>query len=490
MKAHIALFICALILASCATNPVTGRREFMVVSEQQEQALGDQAHPQVIEQFGIYDEKPELNRMVDQIGRQVAAVSDRPDLKWRFTLLDTPMVNAMALPGGYIYVTRGILERMNSEDELAGVIAHEIAHVTGRHAAQRISQSQLAQLGMMVGSILAGPAATQAYGSLVQLGAGLLFQRYSRQQETQADLLGTAYMTEAGFNPVGAEQMLQALQRLEKGEVSSLERYFVDHPDPAKRVREVQSQIANLRTASPSIGTSPIEREPFLTRLDGMITGNSTLQTTIRDNVVYQRRYGIILPVPEGWVGRAGTGDLFAMSPPKVRNTAFVAQEVPVRKLQGFRDAQSAIRAQLQKMGLRYRGSTQASTRTGERFAIDVWSGGTSSGSVMVESTQFVEGDQVVVFLMLTPATGRSASVLASMLGRMSIDRGQARTAQPARMEIGKVRPADDNWSEIAARATGSSAFAEQVAAINGFDVRNPPPQGLTVKLPREVIAD
>lgn len=488
MRSRLALLLTVLLLSACATNPVTGRREFMIISEQEEQALGDRAHPQVIEQFRIYDEKPDLNRMVTEIGQRIAAGSDRPELRWRFTLLDTPMVNAMALPGGYVYVTRGILERMNSEDELAGVIAHEMAHITARHTAQRISQAQLAQLGLMVGSILAGPAATQTWGGLAELGAGLLFQRYSRQQETQADLLGTAYMTEAGFNPVGAERMLEALRRLEKGEISPLERYFVDHPDPARRVQDVRSQIAQLRQANPAIGTSPMERDPFLATLDGMITGNSTLETTIRDHVVYQRRYGIIVPVPQGWVGRAGTGDLFVMAPPKGANTAFIAQEVPVRRLQGFRDAQTAIRTQLQQMGLRHLGATQGATRTGERFVIDGWSGQTRSGAVLVESTQFVEGDQVVVFLMLTPAARRTSSVLGAMLARMSIDRAQARAAQPARMDIGKVRAADQNWSEIAARATGSAAFAEQVAAINGFDVRNPPPRGLTVKLPGEVI--
>lgn len=346
MRSRLALLLTVLLLSACATNPVTGRREFMIISEQEEQALGDRAHPQVIEQFRIYDEKPDLNRMVTEIGQRIAAGSDRPELRWRFTLLDTPMVNAMALPGGYVYVTRGILERMNSEDELAGVIAHEMAHITARHTAQRISQAQLAQLGLMVGSILAGPAATQTWGGLAELGAGLLFQRYSRQQETQADLLGTAYMTEAGFNPVGAERMLEALRRLEKGEISPLERYFVDHPDPARRVQDVRSQIAQLRQANPAIGTSPMERDPFLATLDGMITGNSTLETTIRDHVVYQRRYGIIVPVPQGWVGRAGTGDLFVMAPPKGANTAFIAQEVPVRRLQGFRDAQTAIRTQ------------------------------------------------------------------------------------------------------------------------------------------------
>ena len=483
------LAFAAVLLASCATNPVTGRREFMIVSEEQEQQIGNQTHPQVIEQFGIYDEKPELNKMVADIGARVAAVSDRPDLPWRFTLLDSPMVNAMALPGGYVYVTRGILERMNSEDELAGVIAHEVGHVTARHSAQRMSQSQLANIGLMVGSIIAGPAATQAYGSLAQLGAGLLFTRYSRQQETQADLLGTAYMTEAGFNPVGAEQMLMALQRLERGDTSSLERYFVDHPDPAKRVKDVRTEIQKLSQASPSIVNIPVDRPEFVRQLQGMIVGNSTLETTITNDTVYQRRYGIVLPVPQGWVARAGTGDLFTMAPPKIANTAFIAQEVPLRMLTGARDVQSAVRARLQQMGLRYVNSGEARSRTGERFAVDQWVGQTRSGAVPVETTQFAEGDNAVVFIMLTPRLRRGESALATTLGRLSFDREAARAAVPPRMEVGTTR-STDNWSSIAARATGSSSFAEEVAEINGFDVKNPPPQGMVIKLPRAVVPE
>src|SRR5215212_6280659 len=186
-----------LLLAACATNPATGKRQFNIVSEGQEISIGQQSHPEVIKQFGIYREKPELTRLVDQVGHRLAAASERPNLPWTFTILDTPIVNAMALPGGYIYVTRGMLERINSEDELAGVIGHEIAHVTARHSAQQISKQQLAQFGLVLGAVVAGPEVLQQYGQLAQLGLGLLFQRYSRQHESEADLLGTGYMAEA-----------------------------------------------------------------------------------------------------------------------------------------------------------------------------------------------------------------------------------------------------------------------------------------------------
>src|SRR5688572_22993960 len=122
-----AIVLSLALLAACSTNPATGKREFNIVSESQEVAIGQQSHQEIIEQFGVYDEKPELNRLVERIGRDLAANSQRPNLPWHFTVLDTPMVNAMAVPGGYIYITRGMLERINSDDELAGVLGHEIA---------------------------------------------------------------------------------------------------------------------------------------------------------------------------------------------------------------------------------------------------------------------------------------------------------------------------------------------------------------------------
>ncbi|HMC21262.1 MAG TPA: M48 family metalloprotease, partial [Thermoanaerobaculia bacterium] len=221
-----ALIPALLLLASCATNPVTHKREFNIVSESQEIQIGQQSHEEVIRQFGVYNEKPELNRLVDSIGQRIASTSDRPHLPWHFTIIDTPMVNAMALPGGYIYITRGMLERINAEDELAGVLGHEITHVTARHAAAQMSRAQLAQFGMVLGAVIAGPEATQTYGQLAEIGLSLLFQRYSRGQESQADLVGTEYVTRANYNPVGVERMLIGLKRMDKHPASGIERYF------------------------------------------------------------------------------------------------------------------------------------------------------------------------------------------------------------------------------------------------------------------------
>lgn len=478
-----------LLLTACATNPVTGKRQFNIVSEQQELAIGQESHPEIVRQFGIYDEKPELTRLVDTVGRRIAAVSDRPNLPWHFTILDTPMVNAMAVPGGYIYITRGMLERINSEDELAGVLGHEITHVTARHSAQQMSRAQLAQFGMILGSVLAGPQATQAYGQLAELGVSLLFQRYSRSHESQADIVGTEYIAKSNFNPVGAERMLMTLERLNKHPASGIEQYFLSHPDPAKRVREVHAKVQELAKTNPAVVTGEPRREPFLRLVDGIITSNSTQRIVVRGNTIYDRAHGMILQVPQGWVPSIGGGTLFSMAPQNARQgggSAFVAQEVDLRELGGGGDTQGAVRNRLQQMGLQYAGSRQVQAGTGDRFPVDVWSGQTESGPVGVETTQFRHGDHVAVFMFLSPSLDRYRSPLGEVLQRTSMDAARARAAEPPRIRLGTVR-GGESWNAIAQRATGNAGDAEAVANMNGFDLRTLPPAGMMVKLPQEI---
>lgn len=480
-KAALALSI-VLITAACSTNPATGRRQFNIVSESQEISIGRQSHPEIIRQFGVYDEKPELNRLVSEVGRRLAAASERPNLPWTFTVLDTPMVNAMALPGGYIYITRGMLERINSEAELAGVLGHEIAHVTARHSAQQISRQQLAQFGMVLGAVLAGPEVLQQYGQLAELGLGLLFQRYSRAHETEADLLGTGYMAEARYHPIGAERMLMTLQRLDKNPATGIDRYFMSHPDPAKRVRDVRSKVAELGGMVSAGAFEAPDRDEFVRLLDGIVTANSTENVVIRNNTVYDRGHGLVVRAPNGWKPVTSPGVIFAMTPERDNGSSyFVMQEIDTRQLQG-RNVQDAVRIRLQQMGLSYGGSQEARLGTGERFPVDVWQGQTQQGRVIVETTQFPHGDHVAVMMFVSPRGGGLPVILRDMDVRPS----EARSVQPPRMRVGTVRRGE-TWADLARRATGNTRDAEAVANLNGFDLSQPPQAGMLVKLPEEI---
>ncbi len=160
------------------------------MSEAQELQIGQESDVQVRQEMGVYDD-PELQHYVESVGMRMTQSSQRPNLPWHFTIVDSPAVNAFALPGGYIYVTRGILAYLNDEAQMAGVLGHEIGHVTARHAAQQYSKATAAQFGLGLGAIFS-PYARAASGA-AQSGLGLLFLKYSRDDELQADRLGAEY---------------------------------------------------------------------------------------------------------------------------------------------------------------------------------------------------------------------------------------------------------------------------------------------------------
>jgi len=464
----------ALFLPSCATNPVTGKSEFNIVSEQEELEMGREAHEEILSEYAVYDEKPELNELVDRMGRRIAAHSPRPQLPWTFTILDTPMVNAMALPGGYIYVTRGILERMNSEDELAGVIGHEVAHVAARHSAKAISNATLAQVGLVTAAVLAGEENTERYGALVMIGAGLLFTKYSRSQETQADLLGTEYMSGVGYNPRGSENMLLGLQRLEGGRISGIERYFMDHPDPKKRVDDVRREITTLQTADASVTDRPLERDAFVKMLDGIVTGNSTMATTVRDGMVYNRTYGLTVPTPRGWEASVESEGLFAFQP-KSEDQVIYAQELKPKDLEASANARAAVRAQLEEAGLVHDDSTTIECASGERFTIDSWRGTGENASLSVASTQYRLNNRAVAFLHIAEA-GKGQDALARVIE--SLEFGNVDHVKPPRLRVRMARRGE-TWDSL----TGNAEEAGDLAHMNGVDYPSQIPPGMLIKV-------
>src|SRR6267142_311046 len=191
------LLALATLVAGCATNPVTGKRELSLMSEAQELQIGQQQDAEVRKEMGVYNDRA-LQEYVTTLGLKLAQVSERPNLPWHFTVLDVPAINAFALPGGYIYITRGILPFLDDESQLAGVLGHEIGHVTARHAASQYSKSVASQVGLIAASIFApgGQAIAQAGGT----GLGLLLLKNSRDDEAQADGLGVRYSARAGWD--------------------------------------------------------------------------------------------------------------------------------------------------------------------------------------------------------------------------------------------------------------------------------------------------
>src|SRR5918993_3967267 len=209
-----AVAVLVLTIAACATNPATGKREFSLMSEAQEIDLGKNMDGEIRREMGIYSD-PELQRYVETVGMRLARASQRPNLPWHFTVVDEPAINAFALPGGYIYLTRGILPFLDSEAELAGVLGHEIGHVTARHSAQQYTRATTAGLGVQLLSIFVPEA--RPFQNLTETALGVMFLKHGRDDELQADRLGVDYTASTGWNPIGVGGMLRTLSRLEKG---------------------------------------------------------------------------------------------------------------------------------------------------------------------------------------------------------------------------------------------------------------------------------
>ncbi len=287
----------ALPATDCAKNPVTGKRQLALISEAQEIAIGEQSHPEVLAEFGELDD-PELQSFLSRQGQELARGSHRPDLPWTFTVVDSPVVNAFALPGGYIYLTRQILAHMNSEAEVAGVLGHEIAHVTARHSVTQISRAQLVGLGLGLGSVFSPEF--RNWSQLAEIGAGVLFLKYSRDAERQADELGVEYMFQQGYDPRELSDFFAVFEFMREESGGALPNWLSSHPAPPDRREATLEQARQLLASAP--GRTVVEgREDHLRRVDGLIFGENPREGFVQDSWFLHPDLRFRLAVPPGW---------------------------------------------------------------------------------------------------------------------------------------------------------------------------------------------
>ena len=240
------LLLLFLSLSGCATNPVTGEKQFNLMSEDKEMAMGDSYYPVYTQvSNGLFQDK-NLQSYINQTGKKCAAKSHRPQLNYEFNVVNTSVINAYALPGGKISITRGLLNLMENEDQLAGVLSHEIGHVAARHVASGYTCSVLTGFGLsLLDTVMAAKEVKnrEYYNTAAGLATNLIVMKYSRDQEREADALGMEYMVKAGYNPVGFVQAMQILQSLSQREPSKLEIMFQSHPMPLERIENAKAQI-------------------------------------------------------------------------------------------------------------------------------------------------------------------------------------------------------------------------------------------------------
>jgi predicted Zn-dependent protease len=286
------------VFAGCAKNPVTGEEQLSLISRSQEIEMGRQANQEVMAQYGAVD-NPSLQRYFSDMGQKLAAISDRPDLPWHFTVVDDPVVNAFALPGGFVYFARGILPYMNNEAEMAGVLGHEIGHVAARHSVSRASKAELFNLGLGLGSILS--PTFQQFSGLAQQGIGLLFLKYSRDDESQADRLGVRYMYKAGYDPRELSDFFTVFQKMNQKSEGTLPTWLSTHPAPPDRIRKTRQLAEQVVSQSGGDENLKVGRDHFLHEIDGLVYGENPREGFTQDGHFYHPDMLFQLRYPSGW---------------------------------------------------------------------------------------------------------------------------------------------------------------------------------------------
>ena len=323
--------------ASCAQNPVTGKSDFVVVSEEQELRMGRAYDQQIKKESPLYDHKngadAGLAAYVEQLGLRLARHSHRNHLDYRFAIQDAPEVNAFALPGGFIYVTRGILAYLNSEAELAAVLGHEIGHVTARHSVRQISAQQGAQIGLTIASIFIPGMRNQAAGNFTNIAANALLSGYGREHELEADRLGAEYLARTGYPVDAMIKVIEVLKgqeifdaQLAKEENRPPRKYhglFASHPENDTRLKEVVAEAARVVAAgaatqgaavtsvnpvnqvnapnAPNAANAGDRRDAFLAKLDGVVFADNVSQGIVRNNIFYHSELGLVMQFPAQW---------------------------------------------------------------------------------------------------------------------------------------------------------------------------------------------
>jgi predicted Zn-dependent protease len=293
-----ALFAIIILYSDCAKNPVTGNRQLVLMSEAQEIEMGKAADPQIIAQYGLYPDSS-LQQFIREKGKQMAAISHRPNIEYHFRVVDSDILNAFAVPGGYVYFTRGIMAHFNNEAEFAGVLGHEIGHIAARHSVEQQRNALLGQLGLIAGIIVAPDLAQ--FAETASQGLGLLFLKFGRDAERESDRLGVEYSSKIGYDAQEMAGFFQTLQRKsEESGSAELPGFLSTHPNPGDRNRTV-SKLATEWQQKLNLKNAQVNRNSYLKRIEGLIYGEDPRQGYVENSIFYHPVLKLQFPIPQNW---------------------------------------------------------------------------------------------------------------------------------------------------------------------------------------------
>lgn len=469
-------------LAGCAVNPATGARTFTgLMSTQDEIRIGQEQHPQIVKAFGGEYGPPELRRYVSSLGELLARTVERQELEYTFTILDSDIVNAFALPGGYVYVSRGLLALAGDEAELAAVLGHELGHITARHHAQRAGQQLLA--GVLVtglGVAVGGPAAD--LGNIVAAG---VLSSYSRQHEHESDTLGIRYMSRIGYDPNGMADFLARLRADSRLQAKILGRspddvdrfnYLATHPAPSERVQRASMIARETPVREPMRG-----RDIYLDRIDGMLYGDSPEQGFVRDRVFSHPKLRFTFEAPPGFrlvntdrqVIGVGTDDAH-----------FVFDREPQPPAGPMRDYLTRVWAKGATLG-----NVETIRVNGLEAATGTARGSTNAGPRDIRLVAIrVDAQTIYRFLFVTPPGATAA--LSEPFRRTThsfrmLSEAEAAQLRPLRLRVVRVG-AGDTVASLAARMPFGEFREERFRVLNGLDEGDRLTAGQRVKIVME----
>jgi predicted Zn-dependent protease len=469
-------FAAAALSGGCAVNPVTGKRDFILMTESQEKALGKQADEQIVAQYGLVDD-PSLQAYVESVTAKLVPVSHRPELGFTFRVLDDPVVNAFALPGGYVYITRGILAYLEDEAAMAGVLGHEIGHVTARHGAKQYTKQTLLGLGIGIGSVVSEKFAQ--YSGLAGGAAQLLLLKYSRDDERQADQLGVEYATRSGYDTEEMARFFHTLQQLTAGG-QRLPAWQSTHPDPGERFETVTELTSEWQQ---KVGDASYEtdRDRFLEHIDGIVFGQNPRHGYVKDGEFRHPDLALRFPVPTGWqVANMASEVQLAPSDGRAAVIFSVAADAT--------DPATAAESFVSSSGVQVveRGSVTVGGFSGTR--LDSRATGQDGSMIAVLSTFVAVDGQVFVFHGLAAAA--DYPTYASAL--RSVEDGFARLTDPEALSIQPVAvrviraPHNGTFQEIVAGhpiPDGVEMDLAGLALMNEMEIDSPVSSGDRIKV-------
>jgi len=455
---------------ACARNPVTGKNELSLISESQEIGMGRQSAQQVAQSIGYYDD-PQVQAYVSAVGMKMAKASERPNLPWEFHVVNDASVNAFALPGGFIYVTRGLMTSINNEAELATVLGHEIGHVTNRHSVQQISKAQIAQLGLGVGSILSSDIARVA--GLASQGLGVLFLKYSRDAENQADQAGFRYALNQSYDVREMASVFQTLDRVSAaGGGGRLPEWLATHPNPGTRIQKTEARLDTLQR---DLTTTVINRDQYLQQVRNMTYGEDPRQGFFEGTAFYHPDLRFQLVFPQGWKTQNGAEAVVAGSP---------QQDAIVQLgLAGQTPPQQAARQFLSQQGIQA-GNTSTAPVNGLPAAAGYFQAQSDQGAIQGLVTFISYNGNTYGLLGYTPAgkLNQYDAAFRQTVGSFGPLRSQAALdAKPARVELVKLTR-EMTLAQFNSQYP-SSIPIEELAIINEIEAPSSAiPAGRTVK--------